>query len=1193
MPIKQGDLQLLASRVMDDVPEGGAGPSGAVIEDGKSNAIMPDISESDRARGRVNMRQLHLAVRTDDTDTYMGANVIVAEPPSDPNVSITLFSTDGVYDTRAQAQARLEAYLNKSAEWPGFLYEDHIKGQRQIQLFQRPGSEQPSPGKTLALVLNEGLSNEVLQYVRAIRVTSVLRTFTYDTDKDYQALVVTVEISDPLRADFTGTSANRQFGRAANGAKVRDTLAADAASYVGCSPLKQAAALGSYTAVAQSIYTQLVPSSQSETPIAAALPYASANFPVEGSEAVTYSTEQTWSSTVNLSLLGGCAPGSLSIGVGSSKITDAGGKLMLGTQQIGTIDYVNGILVSTSGSYNGLKTVTYRPAAYMLRLPQTAEILVTAETRSMSYVRDILPVPARGTLSVHYQVQKRWYTLTDAGDGKLRGTDESMGAGTVSPDTGSSVVTLGALPDVGSAIVYQWSVPTQETVQPAADIRVAQVIALDIPSERGLDAGYFDVAWEVDGETYHATCLPNGNLTGAADGGVDITRNELTIAPHKLPPAGTELTVAYDYGDWALKRFDHPARNAQGKIELSLGVGGLIAGAVSIEWNTLTDVSVLGTFTLEEIRKMGVTQVDPVNSAREDGAGKLMMGGQEIGTVDLAAGKIIFDPDVIVSLPRPRYVAGRDSWVGGRPVPTGSWRISYSGMEYVPAPSTYPNDETGWVKVSYRATGSPTRKTQKLLFAPKFPLIAGLRAPIVPGSVVLKPTEGGILSDSGNGVLRELGAQGWIQRGTLNYATGEAVLSSWTAGSSGVLRRVSAVTTLGEALCSAFFFRTATAPIRPGSLSVQFPRSSGVQTATVSADGQFTAPGVVGTADFESGLVRLGFGAMVVAAGHESEPWYDADAVQADGKIFRPDPIVASALRYSGVAYSYLPLDAQLLGIDPVRLPSDGRVPMFRNGRMCVVGHQASTAQLNVSNNQTIDLGRVRLSRVSVHDAVGKTHLLGYTADLEAGRISFVDTSAMAMPIVVKHRIEDYVMATDVQITGEITFNRPLTHDYPLGSYISGALEAGDRHARVSLVFAQKSWDGSSFKDAIEGVAPVAKYDQSRAPIEITNAGGTTERWLLQFINASQYRLIGESVGVIATGDINSDLSPPNPATGKPFMTIKALGFSSGWEPGNIVRINTVGAIYPLWAVRTVQAGPESSIEHRFTLLARGDVDRP
>ena len=248
MPIKQGDLQLLASRVMDDVPEGGAGPSAIVIEDGKSNAIMPDISESDRARGRVNMRQMHLAVRTDDTDVYMGANIIVAEPPSDPNVSITLFSTDGVYDTRAQAQARLEAYLNKGAEWSAFLYENHIKGQRQIQMFQRPGAELPLPGKTLVLVQNEGLPNELVQYVRAIRVSSVERMFTFDTDKDYKAVIVTMDLSDPLRSDFTGTSANRQFSRAANSAKLRDTVVADAASYVGCTPLKQAVGLGSFTA---------------------------------------------------------------------------------------------------------------------------------------------------------------------------------------------------------------------------------------------------------------------------------------------------------------------------------------------------------------------------------------------------------------------------------------------------------------------------------------------------------------------------------------------------------------------------------------------------------------------------------------------------------------------------------------------------------------------------------------------------------------------------------------------------------------------------------------------------------------------------------------------------------------------------------------------------------------------------------
>ena len=146
MPILQGDIQLRASRVMDDVPEGGGGPSAIVIESGAENAVMPDISQMDRATGRANLRQVHVGVDTEDRDTYQGSNVIVAKPPEDPNVSITLFATGGVYDTRAQAQARLEAYLNKGAEWAGYLYENHIKGQRVIQIFQRPGTELAAVG---------------------------------------------------------------------------------------------------------------------------------------------------------------------------------------------------------------------------------------------------------------------------------------------------------------------------------------------------------------------------------------------------------------------------------------------------------------------------------------------------------------------------------------------------------------------------------------------------------------------------------------------------------------------------------------------------------------------------------------------------------------------------------------------------------------------------------------------------------------------------------------------------------------------------------------------------------------------------------------------------------------------------------------------------------------------------------------
>ncbi len=109
MPILTGDIKLVASQVMDDVPEGGGAPTATVILDGVSNAIFPDISEVDRAGGRVNFRKLHVSVQTTDTDTYLGSNIIVAEPPEDPNVSVTLFTTGNTFDRRSEASSMVEA----------------------------------------------------------------------------------------------------------------------------------------------------------------------------------------------------------------------------------------------------------------------------------------------------------------------------------------------------------------------------------------------------------------------------------------------------------------------------------------------------------------------------------------------------------------------------------------------------------------------------------------------------------------------------------------------------------------------------------------------------------------------------------------------------------------------------------------------------------------------------------------------------------------------------------------------------------------------------------------------------------------------------------------------------------------------------------------------------------------------------
>lgn len=271
MAILKSDIKLVASQVMADTPNGGGAPTTTIIADAVSNALFPDISELDRAAGRVNLRKVFVHVQTPSIDSYFGANVVVAEPPQDPNVSVTIFSNREVFDRRSGAQSRVEAYLNSGPRWPGMLYENHLAGQRVIQICQRTTEAAPAVGRTLVLTWHPGRSDEKTQYVRVTRVESVVRTFT-DDQGDFPALIVTCDLSDALRYDFIGTAANRRFVIDSEAALIRDTVVADAGSYFGVVPLTNAAAVGDAQVVADSIYTQLVPSARTEMSIIDALP---------------------------------------------------------------------------------------------------------------------------------------------------------------------------------------------------------------------------------------------------------------------------------------------------------------------------------------------------------------------------------------------------------------------------------------------------------------------------------------------------------------------------------------------------------------------------------------------------------------------------------------------------------------------------------------------------------------------------------------------------------------------------------------------------------------------------------------------------------------------------------------------------------------------------------------------------------
>lgn len=267
MPIQTGDIKLLASKVMDDVPNGGGGPTGTVIPDGASNAIFGDVTERQRAGGGVSIRQLHLAVQTGDTDAYMDPSIIVSQPPNDANVSITLAKC-GMFAKRTEIANAIENYLIQGPEWGGYLLENHVAGQRSIQLFQRPGTPTPPIGRTLVLISDEGKPAEKSQYVRITRVEVERRTFTYTSSgggyTDYPADVVVCDLTDALRYPFAGSPPDRAYTRGSTKTVVRDTTVADAASFYGVQPLTAVASVGDSVLKVASVYTQLVPSARTE-----------------------------------------------------------------------------------------------------------------------------------------------------------------------------------------------------------------------------------------------------------------------------------------------------------------------------------------------------------------------------------------------------------------------------------------------------------------------------------------------------------------------------------------------------------------------------------------------------------------------------------------------------------------------------------------------------------------------------------------------------------------------------------------------------------------------------------------------------------------------------------------------------------------------------------------------------------------
>ncbi|MEQ1117145.1 hypothetical protein [Acinetobacter junii] len=577
MPIETNNLVLYKSERLTDTTDGGGKYSGQVVVDGESNNLFPDVSELDRTMGRVSMRKIYAGVNSVDTDALMGSTVFVSKNPDDPNVSALLFSTESHVDTRDSAQNRVENYLAKVGQIAGTPLDTLWQGMKIIQVAMFKNEIEANVGDTIVLISNEGKSNEYEQYVRITKVETRIAIMIVD-GKEVEYKVATYDLNDPLEIDFVGLSASQWYSGAKSTTIIRDTLVADTGKYYASTNLVENANVGQFTVQAASMFSQLVPAAQIETPLVDLNASSESIALVSGNaNKITIAYSTTIGTSQNLYIGSSVIPSSVSFTLFGNAIADQGGLLKKsdGTQ-VGTIDYQRGLIqwTSSAGSGSTSLSITFRPAAAPTQPMHTYAVPVTQNNQSLNWTGVLIPIPAPGSLSVSYMSQGKFYTLKDNGSGQLKGSSDSYGAGTINYVTGSWLVTLGALPDVDTPILLLWGTPISTFER--ADLAVLPAaIEFDL-NQLGIAAGSVTVNWLLAGVAKSATSNAQGQFTGDATGTVNYATGVGRIVPNKLPQKATVFTINYSFGDPKSQTVSDVTPNGSQQLSFNIGTGAAI-----------------------------------------------------------------------------------------------------------------------------------------------------------------------------------------------------------------------------------------------------------------------------------------------------------------------------------------------------------------------------------------------------------------------------------------------------------------------------------------------------------------------------------------------------------------------------------------------------------------------------------------
>lgn len=127
-------------------------------------------------------------------------------------------------------------------------------------------------------------------------------------------------------------------------------------------------------------------------------------------------------------------------------------------------------------------------------------------------------------------------------------------------------------------------------------------------------------------------------------------------------------------------------------------------------------------------------------------------------------------------------------------------------------------------------------------------------------------------------------------------------------------------------------------------------------------------------------------------------------------------------------------------------------------------------------------------------------------------------------------------------------------------------------NTRVASVYQGTDPLVAAYSSFVVTTAGSGDFDDTTYPVLLDHKGSVYQSWTLTWTSATEFNIVGDTLGLVGTGITSSTVQPNNPDFSKPYFVMNNAGFSGVWAASDTITFDTSPCAIPIWYKRIIPA---------------------